>query len=256
MSRKSSSMIALVAGAMLVMVACTNNSSEENNRSVKAAVQPEVARAADEAPALAAVAYVPGTAVHTSDVTSMTKYAEDGSPLSDEVLTPLFSSFVVLKSRVDELALIDRAIETTDHHFELYSKADLILVLSIAENAAEVVWARSDFAADHVSYMTTTSDQSEVTSALKFDFKSCLPAEVITPDKDQNQAQDQDSKQGQDVKQSQDKQPVIAPVVAEPVCQGVTALVTMKQQMAPKEDSKQAQSKDDPKKGSQTQGQN
>lgn len=235
MLTKKSLIIALATVGILSTVACSKSSNTDSSPSASTAEQAATPGAANALTTpFVATAYATGVAAHTSDIVSLSMYKSDGGVFTAAELSPIFATYSTLGDSTKELAAVNRAVITTDSHVELYSSNDLVMVIAFnsADTNATLVWSRSPFVVESILFASQSVDQKEMVSALNFNLKACTTPEKQAPD------------QGQGQNQGKDKTP---PPAVEPVCQAISAILLMKEQPTPKQETpKQDQS---PEKG-------
>ena len=223
MFKKIMTLTAVGALSLLSAAACTQSSPSEGRLTGIASQSRDVLDSSG-------VPYTPGTIAHTSDVVSFDVIGSDGRVATEEALGPILAAFPELADRVSALDGIDHVIMTEDSHLELYSGGDLVAVLALdGDNSAMVVWARDGFTAESISYSASATNQDqELASSLTFHFRSCVqPAEQ---EQEQEQEPEKDQEQSQEVEKGK----------VEPICENLTAILDMRQQVV-KDEKEQEQ---------------
>ncbi len=193
MFTKSAFKVGVAALASVGFMACSQNGSSNNG----------------DQPATAATAttsgdYTPGIAAHNSKVIG-TSETPVGTATSKE---EIYAMYPELQKYASELLSVDHVIETNTGDLELYSGANLLIVLGHTANGVEVIHAASGFRAEKITHTMGSADQSQMPSTLSFDLKSCTAGKEVEQDQGQDKGQvapapEKDQEQGQD--KGQDK---------------------------------------------------
>ncbi len=175
MFTKSAFKVGVAALASVGFMACSQNGSSNNGD------QPATA-----ATATAAGDYTPGTAVHNSKVIGTSETPVGSASTKEEI----YSKYPELQKYASELLAVDRVVETNTGDLELYSGANLLIVIGHTATGLEVIHAASGFHAEKITHTMGTADQAQMPSTLSFDLKSCTTPKEVGQDKGQDQGQD------------------------------------------------------------------